>query len=151
MVRTGSSALVCRNQRIDAVDVLSPLVANQAVAFANMSRSVWTWRNLRRSSTNSWRSLAQRAPDWLGVVPLALLAWRIQFMMLVAWQPNSFASSPGFLPALTNSTICSRNCAEYGFPPVCGLNTSDSFYNNNKVAVRWGSTPLFVMNIIHFE
>jgi hypothetical protein len=55
--------------------------------------------------------------------------------MLVGWQPNSLASSAGFLPARTNSTICYRNCAGYG---GLGLGISDSFCKNNKVSVKWG-------------
>jgi hypothetical protein len=58
--------------------------------------------------------------------------------MLVAWQPNSLASSLGVRPARTSSIICSRNCAEYGGLGVCGLDTSDSFCRNNKVSVKWG-------------
>ena len=58
--------------------------------------------------------------------------------MLVAWQPNSLASSLGARPARTSSIICSRNCAEYGGLGVCGLDTLDSFCKNNKVSVKWG-------------
>jgi hypothetical protein len=30
-----------------------PLSANQAVTFAKVSRSIWTWRSLRRNSIHS--------------------------------------------------------------------------------------------------
>jgi hypothetical protein len=58
--------------------------------------------------------------------------------MLLAWQPNSLASSLGVRPARTSSIICSRNCAGYGGLGVCGLDTLDSFCKNNKVSVKWG-------------
>ena len=40
-------------------------------SIANMSRSIWTWRSLQRSSINSWRSLALGAPACRGAMPLA--------------------------------------------------------------------------------
>ena len=36
-------------------------------SIANMSRSIWTWRSLQRSSINSWRSLALGAPACRGL------------------------------------------------------------------------------------
>lgn len=45
------------------MNVFSLFAANQAVAFANMSRSIWTWRSLRRNSISSWRSFAVNGPD----------------------------------------------------------------------------------------
>lgn len=80
----GKLGLICGKQRIDGVNVLSPLLANQAVAFANMSRSVWTWRSLRRSSISSWRSSALSMADWVGVVSWATPAIRTQLRILVA-------------------------------------------------------------------
>ncbi len=32
---------------------------------------------------SSWRSLVFSAPDWVGMTPLAVSAWRTQFRMLV--------------------------------------------------------------------
>jgi hypothetical protein len=65
--------------------------------------------------------------------------------MLVAWQPNSLASSLGARPARTSSIICSRNCAEYGGLGVCGLDTLDSFCKNNKVSVKWGQLQMSLL------
>ena len=48
--------LVGGNQRVDGVNVLSPLCANQAVAFARMSRSSSTCLSLRRRAMSSSRS-----------------------------------------------------------------------------------------------
>ena len=51
----GKGGLVCSNQRVDGVSA-SLLCANQAVAFASMSRSCFTWRSSRRKAVSSWRS-----------------------------------------------------------------------------------------------
>jgi hypothetical protein len=130
--------LICSDQRVNAVGVCSLLLANQAVAFANMSLSCWTWRSLRRSSISSWRSAAFSAAEFwsaaAGVLSRALAA-RIQLNMLVSWQPNSRDSSRGLRPMATKSIICWRNCAGYaGF----GLGILDSFFHNDKVSVKKG-------------
>ncbi len=90
------------------------------------SVAAFSYRQCKRGSEATPFALARASP------------WRTQFRMLVTWQPNSLASSPGFLPARTSSIICSRNCAGYGGLGVCGLLTSDSFCKNNKVSVKWG-------------
>ena len=58
--------------------------------------------------------------------------------MLLAWQPNSLASSLGVGLARTSSIICSRNYARYGCFDMCGLDTSDSCCENHKVSAKWG-------------
>ena len=99
-------------QELAGVNVFSLLPANQAVAFAKMSRSIWTWRSLRRSSMSSWRSWAFGAAMLAGnaVAPMPP-AWRTQLRMLV-WQPNSLDKSLGLRLLRTSSTIWSRKaCA----------------------------------------
>ena len=93
----------------DGVNVLSLLAANQAVAFARMSRSIWTCRSCRRSLASSSRSTPLSAPvvAWPPAAPT-------QLAMVCAVTSNSRASSAGVLPARTSSTICSRNSAGYG-------------------------------------
>src|SRR3954451_8240765 len=69
------------------------LPANQAVAFARMSRSVWslrTWRRRRASSSRS--ALLKRSLLALGLPP-SMAACAIQLRIDCAEQPNSSASS----------------------------------------------------------
>ena len=101
--------------------------------FRGIASTVLHQQGLRRSSISYWRSAALRAPDWAGATPMASSARRTQLTILVTWQPNCLASSAGFLPARTSSTICSRNYAGYG---GLGLGISDSFCKNNKVSVK---------------
>ncbi len=75
----GKFGLIGCNQVVAGVNVLSLLWANQAVAFARMSRSICTCRNLRRRSMSSWRSLAFNARASPEPMPLAASAWRTQF------------------------------------------------------------------------
>ena len=109
-----------------------------------MSLSCWTWRSLRRSSTNSWRSDALSGSDELATPSdaSAPLEARIQFNMLVSWQPNSRASSLGLRPVATKSIICWRNSAGYGGFGLCVLGISDSFLLENKVSVKKGQLQI---------
>ena len=134
----GKFGLVCFHEFVDGMNVLSLLVANQAVAFARMSRSVWTCLNLRRSSISSWRSWALRGVALAVCDAAAPLppAWRTQLRMLVVWQPNSFDNSLGLRPLLTSSTICWRNPGAYG-GLVWGI--SDSLFQLESVR-EMGST-----------
>ena len=50
---------ICHHELVDGVNIFSLLPANEAVAFANMSRSICTWRSLRRSSMSSWLSAVE--------------------------------------------------------------------------------------------
>jgi hypothetical protein len=47
---------------------------------------------------SSWRSLTLNALASPGATPLAASAWRTQFRMLVAWQPNSLGQYAGLTP-----------------------------------------------------
>ena len=114
----GKVGLVRLDQRIDVLSMLPSLFANQAVAFANMSRSRVTWRNWRRSCANSWRSAVVNGASGLPPPRPSAWAWRTQALMLVSWQPNSLANSPGLRPTRTNSTICWRNSGAYA-PRLC--------------------------------
>ena len=139
----GKFGLVCFHEFVDGVNVLSLLVANQAVALARMSRSVWTCRNLRRSSISSWRSWALRGvalAGWRCGGSTSPPAWRTQLRMLVVWQPNSLDSSLGLRPLLTRSTICWRNPGAYG-GLVGGI--SDSLFQLESVR-EIGSTSTSV-------
>ena len=91
--------------------------ANQAVAFAKISRSSFTCRSSRFSRLSSSRS---------GVVrpslrrPSSRSARSAHFRIVVAVRSNSFANCSGLRPARTNSTIWFRNSTGYGFlvPPT---------------------------------
>lgn len=69
-----------------------------AQAFANMSLSIWSWRNLRRSSTSSWRSATLSGPCGTSLlasgaaacVPIGLS--RTHLASVVACRPNSLAT-----------------------------------------------------------
>jgi hypothetical protein len=115
-----------------------------------MSLSCWTWRSLRRSSTNSCRSAAFRGADEFVVAgadgaPSAPLAARIQLNMLVSWQPNSRASSLGLRPVATKSIICWRNCAGYG---ALGWGILDSLFHYDKVSVKKGQLQVQTIGIL---
>ena len=131
----GDFGLVRVHEFVDPMDVLSPLPANQAVAFARMSRSCCTWRNCRRSRTNSSRSalLSTSRPD--EGLPSSAAACATHFPMLVALQSNSRASCVAERPARTSSTICRRNSAGYG---GFGVGISDSFFRKDEVSVKTG-------------
>jgi hypothetical protein len=77
------------------------------VAFARMSRSIWTWRNCRRGRTSSSRSTVVR-PSLPGRgLPSSMADWPTQLVMDWAVTPNSRESCAGERPARTSSTICS--------------------------------------------
>ena len=67
----GEVGLVRLHESVDGACVFSLLPANQAVAFANMSRSICTCLSLRRSSNNSWRSLVVNGVPAGTAAPLA--------------------------------------------------------------------------------
>ena len=121
-----SFGLVRVHEFVDPMDVLSPLPANQAVAFARMSRSCLTLRFSRRSRTSSSRSVLVIESLLRAGLPLSAAACATQVEMLWTLQPNSRASCVGERPACTSLTICRRNSAGYqGF----GKGMSDSFFH----------------------
>jgi len=85
--------------------------ANQAAAFANISRSIFSWRFSRRSLLSSSRSSVVRPSSRR---PSSRSACRTQARIDTGDGPNSLARSAGFPPARTSSTICCRNSSGYG-------------------------------------
>ena len=85
--------------------------ANQAVAFAKISRSSRSRRTSRRSRRISSRS-SVFSPSLRA--PASRSACATHFRMASADGSNSRASSPGLRPDRTSSTICCRNAAGYG-------------------------------------
>lgn len=67
--------MVRHRESEDFVDVASLRPANQAVAFARMSRSIWTWRNWRRSHTNTSNSSVVRPFLPAKGLSLSMAAW----------------------------------------------------------------------------
>src|SRR5229473_777134 len=102
--------LVRRYEPEDFLGVVSASLANQAVAFARISRSSFTLRSSRRSCVNSSRSVlvskSRRLP------PLAS-ARATQLRIVCAVGSNSFASASGLRPDWTSSTIFCRNSGGY--------------------------------------
>ena len=105
-------------RELEPPDGIEPVSrANQAVAFAKISRSSFTCRSSRFSRLSSSRS---------GVVrpslrrPSSRSARSAHFRIVVAVGSNSFANCSGLRPARTNSTIWFRNSTGYGFlvPPT---------------------------------
>jgi hypothetical protein len=91
--------LIRVHEFVDPLDALSPLPANQAVAFARMSRSSFSCRFSRRSRASSSRSALVSTSLPRSGLPLSAAAWANQVEMLCALQPNSRASSAGLRPA----------------------------------------------------
>ena len=85
--------------------------ANQAVAFANISRSSHRRRFSRRSRRSSSRS-SVRSPSLRSPASRPACATQVR----IAWDDgsNSRARSSGARPDRTRSTICCRNSAAYG-------------------------------------
>src|SRR6266849_2465403 len=102
--------LVRRYEPEDFLGVVSASLANQAMAFARISRSSFTLRSSRRSCVNSSRSVlvskSRRLP------PLAS-ARATQLRIVCAVGSNSFASASGLRPDWTSSTIFCRNSGGY--------------------------------------
>ena len=71
-------------QRVDGVDIGSLVPANQAVAFAKISRSSLIWRFSRRSAINSARSLACKTGAALAVDSTDAAVRLTQLRMLVS-------------------------------------------------------------------
>ena len=74
-----------------------------AQAFANMSLSIWSWRNLRRSSTSSWRLATLSGPCGTSLLvsgaaagaPIGLSRTHlasVDLASVVACRPNSLAT-----------------------------------------------------------
>jgi hypothetical protein len=85
--------------------------ANQAVAFASISRSCFIWRSFLRSSRSSTRSSVE-SPSAL--FPSSRSACWIQLRMVCSVGSNSSASSEGFRPFRASSTIRFLNSSGYG-------------------------------------
>jgi len=98
--------LVRIHEFVDGVDVFSLLAANQAVAFARMSRSCCTWRSCRRRRTSSSRSVPVRPYLPGSGFPRSRASCAIQLAMLCAVGPNSRDNSAGVRPARASSIIC---------------------------------------------
>jgi len=85
--------------------------ANQAVAFASISRSCFSSRSFLRSSRSSSRSSVE-SPSAL--FPSSRSACFNQFRIVVSVGSNSSASSDGVRPFRASSTIRSLNFCGYG-------------------------------------
>ena len=92
--------LVRHHEPEDFVEVASLLPANQAVAFARMPRSIWTWRNYRRKRTSSSRSQVLRHSSPRKGLPSSMAAWTT-LLVMDDWAvtPNSRESCAGERPA----------------------------------------------------
>src|SRR5690606_36618258 len=106
--------LVRHHESEDFVEVASLRPANQAVAFARMSRSCCSWRTWRRSRLSSSRSAVLKPSLPGNGLPLSMAAWPTQLVMDCAVTLSSRESSAGARPARTSSTICCLNSAGYG-------------------------------------
>ena len=116
----------------DFLDLESVSRANQAVAFAKISRSSRNRRFSRRSLAISWRSAVVR-PSLRP--PSSRSACRTQFRMDCAVGSNSRESSSGVRPARTNSIICCLKSGEYGLR-VRGI--VDSSFPKGEVSTKPG-------------
>src|SRR5512145_2166431 len=102
--------LVRRYEPEDFLGVVSASRANQAVAFARISRSTLSLRlSLRRRPSSSRSSLVRTS--WR-LPPLAS-ACATQLRIVCADGSNSFASASGLRPDWTSSTIFCRNSGAY--------------------------------------
>lgn len=80
----GELGLICFNQHLDDLSVLSPLFVSRVVAFAGMWLFIWTWWYLRRNSISSCRSSALNGSISVADATAEIgCALRIQFKMLV--------------------------------------------------------------------
>ena len=113
-IRTGQNNCRQAAKVIDAEQAAPPdpvSRANQAVAFARISRSSRSRRFSRRSRRISSRSSVRR-PSVRS--PASRPACATQFRMAWADGSNSRARASGVRPDRTSSTICRRNSAAYG-------------------------------------
>src|SRR5258708_4613819 len=102
--------LVRRYEPEDFLGVVSASLANQAVAFARISRSTLSLRfSLRRRPSSSRSTLVRTS--WR-LPPLAS-ACATQLRIVCAVGSNSFASACGLRPDWTSSTIFCRNSGGY--------------------------------------
>jgi len=131
----GEGGLVGHHELEDGVNVFSPLAASQAVAFANISRSVCNWRTWRRSRCSSSRSALVNPSLLVEGLPRSTAACPTQFEMVCAVQSNCRANCAGVLPAATSSIICWRNAAGYG-GRVLGI--ANSFFHKDQVSAKTG-------------
>src|SRR5690606_6478475 len=102
--------LVRSHEPKESADVRSVSRANQAAAFARISRSVRRRRfsRLSRSSSSFSRLLSPSVR-----LPSSSSACFTQFRIACAEGSNSRDSSSAVRPARTNSTICRRNSGGY--------------------------------------
>src|SRR5690242_10874382 len=115
-----------RSHEFESLSGIDPLSrANQAVAFARISRSSLSWRFSRRSLVSSSRSGLVTPSSRL---PSSRSACASQLRMVCAEGSNCLDSSSGVRPARTRATIFRRNSAGYGGLDFDMVNTS--FYKD---------------------
>src|SRR5439155_13696486 len=108
--------------------------ANQAAAFARISRSILSRLFSRRRRVSSARSVVLRPPS---PRPASRSACLTHNAIVQGVGPNSRASSGMPRPARCSSTICRRNSAVYRFE-VFDLAIRDSCHANCKESVKAG-------------
>ena len=133
----GKTGLVLLHELEPFVGTTSVSRANQAAAFANISRSSLSCLFSRRKRLSSSRSAVVK-PSFLR--PSSRSACRTQFRIAWADGSNSRASSSAVRPARTSSTIWRRNSAGYG-GRVLGIIVSFRLSRARPVEL-WKTGPL---------
>lgn len=114
-------------------------LANQAVVFVRMSRSILSWQFSLRSRLTSSHS-ASFSPSLPGSgLPASRAAWATPLMIVRLLRPNSRDNSAGCHPACGSSMICRWNSIGYGALVFC---ISDSFSHKGRGSAAKGQRQL---------